>query len=74
MMILIEGANGSGKSAFAETLVTDWPGDRYYIATMVAETAQNRERIKKHREAFYRQQRRRSSAEIHRLGSSFLCL
>ena len=49
MMILITGANGSGKSAFAESLVTELPGDRYYIATMVAQTKDNQERIKKHR-------------------------
>lgn len=49
MMILISGANGSGKSAFAESLVTELPGKRYYIATMVAQTKENHARIKKHR-------------------------
>jgi len=49
MMILISGSNGSGKSAFAESLVTELPGKRYYIATMVAQTKDNHARIKKHR-------------------------
>lgn len=49
MMILITGANGSGKSAFAESLVTELPGKRYYLATMVAQTKENHARIKKHR-------------------------
>lgn len=49
MMILITGANGSGKSAFAESLVSDFPGKRVYLATMVAETAENRRRVEKHR-------------------------
>lgn len=49
MMILISGPNGSGKSAFAESLVAELPGDRYYIATMVAQSREDRERIKKHR-------------------------
>lgn len=49
MMILITGANGSGKSAFAESLVSDFPGKRVYLATMVAETAENHRRVEKHR-------------------------
>ena len=49
MMILISGGNGSGKSAFAESLVTDLPGKRHYLATMMAHTKENHARIKKHR-------------------------
>ena len=49
MMILITGANGSGKSAFAESMVTELPGKRYYLATMKAQTKENHDRIKKHR-------------------------
>ena len=49
MMILITGANGSGKSAFAESMVTELPGKRYYLATMKAHTKENHDRIKKHR-------------------------
>lgn len=49
MMILISGGNGSGKSAFAESLVNDFPGKRFYIATMDAQTADNRRRVEKHR-------------------------
>ena len=49
MMILISGGNGSGKSAFAESMVTELPGKRYYLATMMAYTKENHARIKKHR-------------------------
>lgn len=48
-MILVSGSNGSGKSAFAESLVDKTVGERYYIATMVAQTEDNRTRIEKHR-------------------------
>lgn len=48
-MILISGSNGSGKSAFAESLVARTEGDRYYIATMMAQTEENLRRIEKHR-------------------------
>jgi len=49
MMILISGANQSGKSRYAESVVAQLPQPRYYIATMVAQTAENRQRIEKHR-------------------------
>lgn len=49
MMILIAGPNGSGKSAFAESMVTELSGERVYLATMAAQTKENRERIQKHR-------------------------
>lgn len=49
MMILILGGNGSGKSAFAESLAAGLPEPRCYIATMVAETEDNYRRIEKHR-------------------------
>lgn len=48
-LIVISGANDSGKSLFAENLVAKSTGKRYYIATMIAKTAQNRERIQKHK-------------------------
>lgn len=48
-MILISGSNGSGKSAFAESLVARTAGARYYIATMMAQTEENLRRIEKHR-------------------------
>lgn len=49
MMTLIFGSNGSGKSVYAESLVAQMAGPRYYIATMVAENEENRQRIEKHR-------------------------
>ena len=48
-LILIEGENSSGKSRFAESLVEKLPGKRLYIATMIAATEENVERIQKHR-------------------------
>lgn len=47
--ILISGPNSSGKSAFAESLVRETYGPRYYIATMRCQTEENRRRIEKHR-------------------------
>ncbi|MBQ8598544.1 MAG: bifunctional adenosylcobinamide kinase/adenosylcobinamide-phosphate guanylyltransferase [Oscillospiraceae bacterium] len=47
--ILISGSNGSGKSLFAERLVSQTSGKRYYIATMHAQTENNHARIEKHR-------------------------
>jgi len=49
-IILVSGANGSGKSAFAENLVQETMGRRYYIATMVAHSEENHQRIEKHRQ------------------------
>lgn len=49
MMMLISGGNGSGKSAFAEQLISAAAGPRYYVATMAPETPDNRQRIEKHR-------------------------
>lgn len=48
-IILISGGNGSGKSAFAEAMVGETAGKRYYIATMVPHGEENRQRIEKHR-------------------------
>ncbi len=48
-LILIAGANGSGKSRFAEELIGRTAGKRWYIATMVPQTADNYSRIEKHR-------------------------
>jgi len=48
-MILVSGANSSGKSIFAEKLVCAAGGPRIYIATMVPHTEENRQRIEKHR-------------------------
>ena len=47
--ILISGSNGSGKSLFAEQLISKMPGKRCYIATMKVQTEDNIQRIEKHR-------------------------
>ena len=48
-LILISGANGSGKSRYAEHVVAQTAGSRYYIATMQPCSEENRQRIEKHR-------------------------
>lgn len=49
MLVLITGANSSGKSLFAEQLISRTRGERCYIATMIPRTEDNRRRIEKHR-------------------------
>lgn len=48
-LILISGSNDSGKSLFAEELVSRASGSRYYIATMRPCIEENYMRIEKHR-------------------------
>lgn len=50
MMILITGGSGSGKSAYAEQMVTEF-GDlnRIYVATMYPFDEESHKRIKRHR-------------------------
>ena len=48
-LILISGANDSGKSRWAEELLRPFSGEKYYIATMVPQTEDNHLRIEKHR-------------------------
>ena len=48
-LILISGCNDSGKSLFAEQLIAQTRGERYYIATMIPCTQENHRRIEKHR-------------------------
>ena len=48
-VILVSGANGSGKSRFAEGMVGKTVDTRYYIATMVAQSEDNERRIEKHK-------------------------
>ena len=48
MLILISGPNDSGKSRFAEGLISRAAGDRFYIAAMIPKTEDNRRRIEKH--------------------------
>ena len=49
-LIMISGANGSGKSRYAERIVARTAGERYYIATMRPCSEENLQRIEKHRE------------------------
>ena len=49
-LIMISGANGSGKSRYAERIVARTTGERYYIATMRPCSEENLQRIEKHRE------------------------
>lgn len=48
-LIIVSGKNDSGKSVFAESIVSKCSGKRYYIATMIPKTEENLGRIKKHR-------------------------
>lgn len=48
-LILVSGENSSGKSIFAEEIVSKLSGKRYYIATMIPKTADNYVRIEKHK-------------------------
>ena len=49
ILVLIAGSNDSGKSLYAEQLIDQTKGKRYYIATMLPCTDENHHRIKKHR-------------------------
>ncbi|MBQ4249148.1 MAG: bifunctional adenosylcobinamide kinase/adenosylcobinamide-phosphate guanylyltransferase [Clostridia bacterium] len=50
-LLLIKGENDSGKSAYAEKIAAKAARERYYIATMIPVTRENRMRIEKHRRA-----------------------
>ncbi len=47
-LIFVRGTNSSGKSLFAEKLISLTQGKRYYIATMISSTQENHKRIEKH--------------------------
>lgn len=49
MLTLVIGGAGSGKSAFAEELVCRLPGERIYLAAMLARDGEARRRVEKHR-------------------------
>ncbi len=50
MVTLIIGGAASGKSAYAEELAMQSPGvPRLYVATMLAQDAESRARVKRHR-------------------------
>lgn len=48
MFVLITGGSCSGKSAFAETIAAEFPGTKYYIATMEARDLESLKRIERH--------------------------
>ena len=48
-LIFVRGSNRSGKSRFAEKLISLTEGKRYYIATMINTTDDNQWHIDKHR-------------------------
>ncbi|MCM1385786.1 MAG: bifunctional adenosylcobinamide kinase/adenosylcobinamide-phosphate guanylyltransferase [Bacillus sp. (in: Bacteria)] len=50
MMILIVGGSGSGKSAYAEKRVGEFPGKKYYLATMQISDEESRRKADRHRE------------------------
>lgn len=49
VLVLVSGSNNSGKSLYAEQLIAQTKGERYYIATMLPCTDDNHRRIEKHR-------------------------
>ena len=49
MMILVTGGSGSGKSAYAESLLSSCEGIRYYIATMQIYDAEGEKKVERHR-------------------------
>ncbi|MCM1145702.1 MAG: bifunctional adenosylcobinamide kinase/adenosylcobinamide-phosphate guanylyltransferase [Clostridium sp.] len=50
MMILIVGGSGSGKSAYAEKTAGEFPGKKYYLATMQILDEESRRKADRHRE------------------------
>ena len=51
MFIVVTGGSGSGKSAFAEKLITELGnGKRFYIATMMCFDEESKKRIQRHRD------------------------
>ena len=50
MLILVSGGSASGKSEYAEGLVTAAPaGPRFYVATMEVRDGESRRRVERHR-------------------------
>ena len=50
MLTFVIGGAGSGKSAYAEQLLSSCPGPRYYLATMQVWDEECRRRVERHRE------------------------
>lgn len=49
MITVVIGGKNSGKSSFAETLLAEMDGNKYYLATMRSRTDEDKKRIEKHR-------------------------
>lgn len=49
MITLVTGGSGSGKSAYAESLLYSCEGIRYYIATMQIYDAEGEKKVERHR-------------------------
>ena len=49
MITLVTGGSGSGKSAYAESLLSSCKGIRYYIATMQIYDAEGEKKVERHR-------------------------
>lgn len=49
MLILVTGGSGSGKSAYGESLLEDFSGVKYYLATMQIYDEEGRRKVEKHR-------------------------
>lgn len=49
MITLVTGGSGSGKSAYAESLLSSCEGMRYYIATMQIYDAEGEKKVERHR-------------------------
>ena len=50
MITLVTGGSGSGKSAYAEEVLSSCEGTKYYIATMQIYDAEGEQKVKRHRE------------------------
>ena len=50
MIMLITGGRVCGKSSFAEQMLSLYPGERCYIATMQVADAESEKRVQRHRE------------------------
>lgn len=51
MFTLVIGGSGSGKSEYAENLLADYSGKKYYLATMLMDSEDAGRRVQRHRKA-----------------------
>ena len=50
MITLVIGGSGSGKSAYAEDLLSEYDKNKYYLATMIVNDQEAQKRVDRHRE------------------------